>query len=225
LPRPVAITDPGAIMSDAGSSNTEIQEAEFIAQMQAEMPADVPPEALRPPPGPGQAAPFGGVSGAIAAGTLGTLFFGPIGTIVGAIIGANAGSAADDAGKREERERTLRQVRDDLGASYGADVEARHRAHYERSPDRLDDRPFESVQPLYELGHAIGLRPDFGGRSFDAIEPELQHAWSEGGGDRYGSWDRLRAFVRHGYQDSQDVATRRTGQAADRPEAQGPTGI
>jgi hypothetical protein len=118
---------------------------------------------------------LGGVGG-MALGIAG----GPIGLVIGAIAGAAGGWWAGKG------------VAD---AFTDKDYEA-YRAHYSSSPDRLVDRDFESVQGAYVAGHLAGRNPDYAGRSFDQIEPELQRGWSDDVAKKHGQWPAVRGYAR-----------------------------
>jgi hypothetical protein len=58
---------------------------------------------------------------------------------------------------------------------------------------------YESTRPLYQFGHLAGQNPDYQGRSFREVEPELERAWSQGMGERHGRWSEVRDYVGFGY--------------------------
>lgn len=125
--------------------------------------------------GEGAGSFLGGVGG-MALGIAG----GPIGLVIGAIAGAAGGWWAGKG------------VAD---AFTDKDYEA-YRAHYTSSPDRLADRDFESVQAAYVAGHLAGRNPDYSGRSFDQVEPELQRGWSDDVAKKHGQWQAVRGYAR-----------------------------
>lgn len=118
---------------------------------------------------------LGGVGG-MALGIAG----GPVGLVLGAIAGAAGGWWAGKG------------VAD---AFTDKDHEA-YRAHYASSPDRLADRDYELVQPAYVAGHLAGRNPDYAGRSFDQIEPDLQRGWNDDVAKKHGSWPAVRGYAR-----------------------------
>jgi hypothetical protein len=118
---------------------------------------------------------LGGVTG-MALGIVG----GPVGLVVGAIAGALGGWWAGKG------------VAD---AFTDKDYEA-YRAHYAASPDRLADRDYESVSAAYVAGHLAGRNPEYAGRSFDQIEPDLQRAWGDDVAQRHGQWPAARGYAR-----------------------------
>ena len=70
------------------------------------------------------------------------------------------------------------------------------RSHFERV-NRLDDRSYEQVRPVYRLGQEAA-RADVRGVEFEAIEKDLENGWLNvrvGGGD----WASVRQFARAGF--------------------------
>lgn len=122
----------------------------------------------------------GGVTGALAGAGLGSAA-GPIGTIIGGIAGAaggwwageKAGRAVDDW---EEHDRYYR-------TRWDAD---------QRS-ERLGS--YDDARVGYGFGHIAGRNPDYSGRQFEEIEPEIRSNWKY---DRH-DYDTMRPYVREGY--------------------------
>jgi hypothetical protein len=142
-------------------------------------------------PTPGIAAPVAAASGALAGGTAGTIFFGPIGTIIGAVAGAVTGAVAGASGS---------EVEDRF--DYDANADARYSKHYEALVDRPSDRSFETARPAYLFGHIAARTPAYRGRAFEEIEPELRGRWSDELRERYGEWSAVRPMVRGGFEPS-----------------------
>jgi hypothetical protein len=137
---------------------------------------------------PGTAATIGTTAGGAAMGAgMGTILGGPIGAIIGAIAGAIGGWWAGRGVTIAAREIT-------------PELEEHYRAKYEASPNRLADRSYESVRHAYLLGHLARRNPDYAGKSFAEIEPELQRAWTQDLWSRYGDWAGLRGYVRAAYE-------------------------
>lgn len=61
---------------------------------------------------------------------------------------------------------------------------------------------YEDVRPLYQFGHVAGQNPDYQGRSFSEVEPELQREWKDEQTQRYGSWPQVRGYIDFGYSQS-----------------------
>jgi hypothetical protein len=94
-------------------------------------------------------------------------------------------------GARKNRERTGDLSHDD---------DVRYRTTYEASPHRLADRSYEDVRPAYRIGHLAGENPDFQGKSFEAVEHDLERGWSGDLTIRYGAWEAVRPFARDAYE-------------------------
>ena len=142
------------------------------------------PETAEPNAAEKAAAPAGAAAGALAGGTAGTLVAGPIGTAIGAIAGAVGGWwAGSDVEKHAE---------------IAADDEKYYRTHYEASapPDGSWDR----VRPVYQLGHAAAANPAYRGRSFAAIETDIQHGWTAHSRSSPAEWQSVRDLARAAYE-------------------------
>lgn len=142
----------------------------------------------RPSTNPAVGGAVGGVSGAAVGAAAGTLTAGPVGTIVGAIIGAVGGgwagvAASSDAGPTEEDE-------------------AYYRSHYGEATRNVADASYDRALPAYHLGHYAGLNPDYTGRTFDEVEADLRHGWSDDVRARYGEWESARPYARAAYERS-----------------------
>ena len=125
----------------------------------------------------------GGFLGAVGGMSLGAVG-GPIGLVIGGIAGAVGGWWAG---------------RGILNAITESD-EAAFRTHYEASPDRPAGREYESVRAAYVAGHLAGRNPDYAGRTFEEIEPDLRRGWSEDVSTRYGDWPSMRGYARAAFE-------------------------
>lgn len=124
----------------------------------------------------------GGVGGALGGAALGSAL-GPVGTVLGAIAGGGAGWwAGEKAGRAAEGE-------------YTEDVDRRYRTHWEsdQRPDRVGD--YDRARVGYGVGHYAAGNPDWSGKSFDEVEPEIRRNWQYQDAD----YDTLRPYVREGY--------------------------
>ncbi len=119
---------------------------------------------------------FLGAVGGMAVGAAG----GPVGLVLGGIAGALGGWWAGHG----------------IAGAVTADDEATFRTHYEASPDRLADRGYEEVRPAYVAGYLAGRNPEYAGRSFDEIEGDLRHGWSDEVVSRSGDWQGVRGYAR-----------------------------
>jgi len=133
--------------------------------------------------------PATAAAGAVAGATAGlaTGVFGPIGMIVGAIVGGVGGAAAGAAGA---------VASDNL---YTAEHDAHYQALWEGGPDNAADRTFEAVRPAYQFGHIAAQQPEFAGRYFGDVEPELRRRWPDELRTRAGEWGAIRRYVEDGY--------------------------
>ena len=123
----------------------------------------------------------GGIVGTAAGAGLGAMA-GPLGVLIGAAAGALggwwAGHTVSDA---------LEQFDD------------RHhrRIHQTRTEQtRTQDDDYDRVRDLYRFGHLAGGNPDYQGRTFEDVEPELRRAWPH---DSRSRWEDAREYVRRGY--------------------------
>lgn len=74
------------------------------------------------------------------------------------------------------------------------------RDHFQaRSAGSSSARSYEQSRPLYQFGHVAGQNPDYRGRSFSEVEPDLRRAWETGGTNEFGRWDDVRDYVGYGY--------------------------
>ncbi len=128
---------------------------------------------------------IGGVSGVVAGAAIGSAA-GPIGTIIGGIAGAVggwwAGRAVADAAQK-----------------FTTEDDSYYRERFENTSGRLADRQYEDVRPAYQLGHIASLNPDYNGRSFDAVEPDLQRGWGNDLRGRHGDWSTVRPYAEQAY--------------------------
>jgi hypothetical protein len=131
------------------------------------------------------AAPIGAAGGAAAGAAVGTVTLGPIGAIVGAIAGAIGGGWSGLAAAGPTH--------------YTPEHDREYRAHYDSDPDRLADRPYESVRPAYQLGHLAASNPDYAHRDFDAVETDLQRGWSDEVRSQHGDWQTARRYAREAF--------------------------
>jgi hypothetical protein len=143
----------------------------------------------------GTAASIGGAVGAAAVGAgIGTIVAGPIGTIVGVIAGALGGWWAGQGLKAASE-------------AVPAEEDQHYRRLYESLPNRPADRSYESVRHAYLLGHVARRNPEYRGKNFDEIEPELERAWTKDLWSRYGDWAGLRGYVRAAFEEPDRIAS------------------
>ncbi len=127
----------------------------------------------------------GGVSGVVVGAAIGSMG-GPIGTVIGGIAGAIGGWWAG---------RSISEA----ASGYTAGDDAVYRNHYDSSPNRLADRDYESVSPAYRLGHLAALNPDYRGKSFTDVEPDLKRGWDAAAVNSHGDWNSVRGYASDAY--------------------------
>lgn len=127
----------------------------------------------------------GSISGVALGAAIGSAA-GPLGAIVGGIAGAVGGWWAGRAVA-------------DAAMHFTHDDDAYYRDHYERSDERLADRSYDQVRPAYQLGHVAAHNPDYTGRTFDMIEPDLRRGWDANATAAHGDWDHVKRYVRDAY--------------------------
>ena len=135
----------------------------------------------------------GGISGVLAGAAIGSIG-GPIGTIIGGIAGAVGGWWSG----RAVSEAATHLTHDD---------DTYYRTHYEGSSNRLADRSYDDVRPAYHLGHIASRNPDYANRNFDAVEGDLRRGWNDDMRGKYGEWDSVRGYARHGFDYGRSRAT------------------
>ena len=136
----------------------------------------------------------GGVSGVVAGAAIGSAA-GPIGTVIGGIAGAVGGWWAG----RTVAEATHKFTQDD---------DTYYRERFEITPGRLADRNYEDIRPAYQLGHIASMNPDYNGRTFDEVEPDLRHGWSNNLRARHGDWSAVRPYAEEAYNRNSSVVSR-----------------
>jgi hypothetical protein len=136
----------------------------------------------------------GGVSGVVVGAAIGSIG-GPLGAIVGGIAGAAGGWWAGRAVA-------------DAAQEYSLGDDAVYRNHFENSPDRVADREYETVSPAYQVGHIAARNPEYNGRSFDEIEPDLRRGWISVATNTHGDWNSVRGYARDAYDRSRSASER-----------------
>ncbi|HEY5086940.1 MAG TPA: hypothetical protein VII66_06200 [Gemmatimonadaceae bacterium] len=127
----------------------------------------------------------GGISGVVVGAAIGSLG-GPVGTVIGGIAGAIGGWWAGHSVA-------------DAAQEYTVGDDAVYRNHYDNSPIRLADRDYESVSPAYRLGHLAARNPDYHGRPFHEVEPDLKRGWNGVASKTHGEWETVRGYANDAY--------------------------
>lgn len=137
---------------------------------------------------------LGGITGAAAGAGLGTML-GPAGIIIGGIAGALGGWwAGHGVGEATDH------FSDETDAHY-------RRLHEQQHSDTGD---YESARSFYRLGAIARRNPEYEGRTFEQIEPDLRTGWREGASDRFSRWEDVRGYVQAGYENAPAPSADRT---------------
>lgn len=127
----------------------------------------------------------GGVGGVLTGAAIGSVA-GPVGTVIGGIAGAVGGWWAGRA--IAEAAESLTDEDDTF-----------YRKHYETSSTRSADRTYDHVRPAYHIGHIASRNPEYKGRTWDEVEPQLARGWSDDVSTRHGSWESMKGYAREGF--------------------------
>ena len=127
----------------------------------------------------------GGASGIAAGAAIGSLA-GPVGTIVGMLAGAVGGWWAG------------KEVADAVSRK-SDDADSHYRTHFETNRRADTPRSYDDVRPAYQIGDLAARNPDYQGRRFEEIEPDLQRGWSEDLRSKHGDWSEVRGYASEGY--------------------------
>src|SRR5215204_4772850 len=125
----------------------------------------------------------GGVAGAAAGAAVGSLA-GPVGTVIGAIAGAAGGWWSGKA-----------------AADAASNIDATDDNYYRQRFSETGGRDYDTARPAYHLGHVAGFDPDYEGRSFEEVEPDLRRGWTSAG---TGDWDNVRDYARDAFERGQE---------------------
>ena len=125
----------------------------------------------------------GGFLGAVTGMSLGAIG-GPVGLVIGGIAGAVGGWWAGHG----------------IAEAISNDDDDYFRQDYERSAAQRADRAYEHVRPAYIAGHLAGRNPDYRGRSFEDVEPDLAGGWSSDVVRQSGEWSAVRGHARSAFQ-------------------------
>lgn len=131
----------------------------------------------------------GGIAGATLAGaTAGTIAGGPIGMAAGAVAGVVAGSVIGGI----------------TGKAIAERINPKHEDEYWRNefPTRSyaagSKYGWEDYEPAFRMGYQ--RYPEYHGRRFDDVEPELSQRWAEARGDSHLDWEEARHATRDAYE-------------------------
>jgi len=88
---------------------------------------------------------------------------------------------------------------DQAARSFGEGEDRKCRHHFEAAGHASSGREYETFRPLYQFGHMASQDPQFRGRDFHDVEPDLQRAWSDDTRDAHGEWPEISGYVDFGY--------------------------
>lgn len=126
----------------------------------------------------------GGAGGAAAGAAIGGAVGGPVGALVGGAIGAVAGGAAGKG----------------VAESVNPTVEDQYwRENYASRPYVTKERTYDYYEPAYRHGWESATKPQYMGRRFEDVEPDLQRDWQTTRGDRTDAWSDVREATRDAY--------------------------
>lgn len=143
----------------------------------------------------------GGVSGIAAGAAIGSLG-GPVGTVIGAIAGAVGGWWA---GKEVSNAAT----------TYTESHDAQYKSHFDSQSSESRGRfgSYDKARPLYQLGHVAAQNPDYRGKTFDQIEPDIRRGWNKDMEQQHGSWNDVRGAVSGAYNTGHSASNRKSNEA------------
>ncbi|HEY0021335.1 MAG TPA: hypothetical protein VGB24_00435 [Longimicrobium sp.] len=81
-------------------------------------------------------------------------------------------------------------------SEHSEDDETHYRAHYQSHPARTTVT-YPQARNYYTLGYAASRNPEYGGRSYTEVEPEIRRGLA---GPNAASFDTMRDFCRTGYE-------------------------
>ncbi|MGI8510060.1 MAG: DUF2382 domain-containing protein [Gemmatimonadaceae bacterium] len=136
----------------------------------------------------------GGVSGIVTGAAIGSIG-GPVGTVIGAIAGAVGGWWA---GKEVSNAAT----------TYTENNDTQYKSHFDSQASGSRGRfgSYDKARPLYQLGHVAAQNPDYRGKNFDQIEPDIKRGWNKDMEQQYGSWKDVRGTVGSAYSGANDAS-------------------
>jgi hypothetical protein len=127
----------------------------------------------------------GSSGGAVAGAAIGAVVAGPVGALVGGAVGAVAGGyagkgAAEVVNPTEE--------------------EGYWRENYRSRPYYQNGHEFDRYAPAYRYGWESATRPNYSGRRFEDVEPELEKNWGTYRGTAATEWRDIRSATRDAYE-------------------------
>jgi len=126
----------------------------------------------------------GGAGGAAAGAAIGGAVGGPVGALVGGAIGAVAGGAAGKGAAE-----AVNPTEEDTYWS----------KEYKTRPYYKNGLEYNHYQPAYKYGWETATKPNYAGRNFDEVEPDLRSNWNTYRGTNKAEWDDVRMATRDSY--------------------------
>lgn len=126
----------------------------------------------------------GGTGGAAVGAAIGAAVGGPVGALVGGAVGAVAGGAAGK-GAAEMVNPT--------------EEEGYWRNEYRTRPYVKEGADFNHYQPAYRYGWESASKPNYMGRRFEDVEPDLESNWRTYRGTHNAEWGDVREATRDSY--------------------------
>jgi len=148
----------------------------------------------------------GGAGGAGTGAVIGGVVGGPVGAAVGAAIGAVAGGLAGK-GVAEVLDPTVE--------------EAYWRDEYQNRPYFKKGTSYETYQPYYKYGYESASRPEFRGRKYEDVEPQLESEWKEHRGSAQSEFKEFKGATRDAYERAASSLNRGSHEASDKADSIG----
>lgn len=126
----------------------------------------------------------GGTGGAAAGAAIGGAVGGPVGALVGGAVGAVAGGLAGKAAGE---------------AVNPTEEDTYWKENYKTRPYYKNGLDYSHYQPAYRYGWESATRPEYTGRHFDDVEPNLRSNWNSYRGTSKSEWDDVRMASRDAF--------------------------
>jgi uncharacterized protein YjbJ (UPF0337 family) len=146
----------------------------------------------------------GGAGGAATGAVIGGAVGGPVGAAVGAAVGAVAGGLAGK-GAAEVVNPTVEEA-------YWQE-EYQNRSYYKEGTN------YETYQPYYQYGYESASRPEFRGRKFEDVEPQLESEWKKYRRSASGEFRDYKGATRDAYERAASSLERGSHEAADKADS------
>ncbi len=128
----------------------------------------------------------------------------PVGAVVGGAIGAVAGGLAGK-GVAEVLDPTVE--------------EAYWRDEYQNRPYYKNGTAYETYQPYYQYGYESATRPEFRGRDYEDVEPQLESEWNEHRGSTKSEFREFKGATRDAYERAASSLERGGHEVSDKADS------